>query len=558
MIITSPISADASAIGGVVDVNTQLAKTQTPFPKQALVADGQGGTANVLLWLDEFLRLCAVNGLSPDMLANLGLDATTPQTANKVMLVHDGTNVLLGLVNGGLEVAALGPNTQALIRNLTGTTANTSVRCSDGSTILKSRTALQHFAWANIPAIKYHYLLAGDSYIERPGVLPQAVVNDFLDKGVPIVATGWMSLVAGQLGDGTQTADMATPFSTIVGGGGNPDGGQYSPEGFRATMPAGSTTSNAATMTWKGRTLSIYHKSNNAAFRHSTDGIASQAANTGNSGLASKTVITAGASVTGTISNGGSVAGNVLNVTAVANGQLGIGSTVTGAGIAAGTKITAFGTGTGGIGTYTVNIAQLVPSTAITYDGEGWHTTVLSRTDASVVFEWYGAFAASDLLGLTVSKCGNGGTKFSDWAITTATQTGSYIMNDIAPDFIQINLIGNDALAGDDPAVVVSGYRTLVANLRSARPNVEMFLGIRAQNGAAGYVGGRYFSDYIPGLISASADMGLDYYNHTPEMAAALDTKYLFADDPPRHYAGNAGGGAIIASAQRRAFWEIS
>ena len=57
-----------------------------------------------------------------------------------------------------------------------------------------------------------------------------------------------------------------------------------------------------------------------------------------------------------------------LNVTAVTSGILQVGSVITGTGVATGTKITALGTGTGGIGTYTVNISQLVVSTAMTAD----------------------------------------------------------------------------------------------------------------------------------------------------------------------------------------------
>ena len=74
------------------------------------------------------------------------------------------------------------------------------------------------------------------------------------------------------------------------------------------------------------------------------------------------------ASVTGAIANsvGGVSAGTVLNVTAVSSGTLRIGMTIYGTGISAGTRITALGTGTGGTGTYTVGVSQLVSSTTIT------------------------------------------------------------------------------------------------------------------------------------------------------------------------------------------------
>jgi len=62
----------------------------------------------------------------------------------------------------------------------------------------------------------------------------------------------------------------------------------------------------------------------------------------------------------------GSISSTTLTVTAVESGILEVGSVISGTGIATGTVITALGTGAGGIGTYTINISQLVVSTAIT------------------------------------------------------------------------------------------------------------------------------------------------------------------------------------------------
>jgi hypothetical protein len=59
-----------------------------------------------------------------------------------------------------------------------------------------------------------------------------------------------------------------------------------------------------------------------------------------------------------TITDGGSGAGTILNVSSVASGVLYIGAVITGSGVSPGTTITAFGTGTGGTGTYTVSISQ--------------------------------------------------------------------------------------------------------------------------------------------------------------------------------------------------------
>jgi hypothetical protein len=66
----------------------------------------------------------------------------------------------------------------------------------------------------------------------------------------------------------------------------------------------------------------------------------------------------------------GSIAVTTMTVTAVTSGTLIIGQVLSGTGVTAGTTITAFGTGTGGTGTYTVSVSQTVASTAIVANGD--------------------------------------------------------------------------------------------------------------------------------------------------------------------------------------------
>jgi hypothetical protein len=56
----------------------------------------------------------------------------------------------------------------------------------------------------------------------------------------------------------------------------------------------------------------------------------------------------------------GSIAGTTLTVTAVKYGVLQVGQTIVGVGVEAGTTISAFGTGTGGLGNYTISPSQTV------------------------------------------------------------------------------------------------------------------------------------------------------------------------------------------------------
>lgn len=80
------------------------------------------------------------------------------------------------------------------------------------------------------------------------------------------------------------------------------------------------------------------------------------------------------ASVGGVIGQGaavvtGSISGTTLTVTGVTSGTLMVGETLTGSGVTAGTTITAYLTGVGGVGTYTVSVSQTVASTTITASG---------------------------------------------------------------------------------------------------------------------------------------------------------------------------------------------
>lgn len=67
----------------------------------------------------------------------------------------------------------------------------------------------------------------------------------------------------------------------------------------------------------------------------------------------------------------GSISGTTLTISAITNGSYNVGQQVNGAGVANGTYITAIGTGTGGTGTYTVNVSQTVGSTVIVADNGG-------------------------------------------------------------------------------------------------------------------------------------------------------------------------------------------
>ena len=105
----------------------------------------------------------------------------------------------------------------------------------------------------------------------------------------------------------------------------------------------------------------------------------------------------------------GSISGTTLTVSAVASGTIQVGQTLEGANVTNGTIITALGTGSGGVGTYTVSVSQTAASATIymlnwtvlpTTDGAFEGGGTVDITDNYFIYSKPGSqlFGASDLL----------------------------------------------------------------------------------------------------------------------------------------------------------------
>jgi hypothetical protein len=79
----------------------------------------------------------------------------------------------------------------------------------------------------------------------------------------------------------------------------------------------------------------------------------------------------------------GSISGTTLSVTYSPSLALGPGQTISGSGVASGTQITAFGSGTGGAGTYTVSASQTVASETMMASGIPNRTTIYKTLSPS-------------------------------------------------------------------------------------------------------------------------------------------------------------------------------
>lgn len=150
----------------------------------------------------------------------------------------------------------------------------------------------------------------------------------------------------------------------------------------------------------------------------------------------------------GTIGNGGGGSGTILNITGVTSGAVKVGDIVVG-GVTPAT-ITALGTGTGGIGTYTVAVGQdfepggalTVASTAtVTYDAQLARFLIHSPTtgdDSTIAFAT-GTLSASikftSVTGATLSQGADAATPAAFMpALTIQTQNWASFMTVFEPD----------------------------------------------------------------------------------------------------------------------------
>jgi len=176
----------------------------------------------------------------------------------------------------------------------------------------------------------------------------------------------------------------------------------------------------------------------------------------------------------------GSIANSTLTVTAISSGVLAVGQSITGTGIAANTSITAFGTGTGGVGTYAVSTFPTVnPTGSITITGAAGTSFTNPYTTGNL------STSGNLSVGGTANITGNttmGGTA----AITGNTTIGG-----------TATIGGNTAITGtlsatQDGTFTGTGQLTIPAGTtgqRSALPTVGMTRYNRTTNVYESYVG---------------------------------------------------------------------
>lgn len=140
----------------------------------------------------------------------------------------------------------------------------------------------------------------------------------------------------------------------------------------------------------------------------------------------------------------GSISTTTLTVTAMASGFLTVGKPITGAGVTAGTFITALGSGTGEAGTYTVNNSQTVGSEVMTSDSADGTDNIIHLSCRTYTLATAVILNANFANPQTVAGCGDAtvlsasGGSFSRGVLTqagTAAGVGNDLMSFTWRDF---------------------------------------------------------------------------------------------------------------------------
>lgn len=124
-----------------------------------------------------------------------------------------------------------------------------------------------------------------------------------------------------------------------------------------------------------------------------------------------------------------SISGTTMTVAAIGAGTLAVGQVLSGSGVTAGTKISGYGTGAGGTGTYTVDTSQTVGSTTITATTTEGKMEALSYTKGTerlrVALTWGTTGGeAGNVTVAAYSYSANSGASYSAIKTKTITYTG--------------------------------------------------------------------------------------------------------------------------------------
>jgi len=162
----------------------------------------------------------------------------------------------------------------------------------------------------------------------------------------------------------------------------------------------------------------------------------------------------------------GSISGTTLTVTAVTSGTIAISQALFGLGVTSATIITALGTGTGGVGTYTINQSQTVASTLMN-----------SAAVASVL--------TASMSGTTMTVTASSGTLYPGQTIQGSTVSANTIITALGNSSVLSQTIaaGGTGYAVNDTVTVLGGvYGTTPATYTVATVSAGVVTGLTLTN----------------------------------------------------------------------------
>lgn len=161
----------------------------------------------------------------------------------------------------------------------------------------------------------------------------------------------------------------------------------------------------------------------------------------------------------------GSIATTVLTITAVLSGDpIVIGSFINGSGVTAGTYITGYGTGNGGVGTYSVNVSQTASSTTLTMNGQNYLPDP-SQMDAGIgpmgrIYTFDCVPVTSNAANICASQTPAGAGSLT--LLTTSLLGGKYIQRPDGTNVIQLDcpraVSATLATSGTPTTITITGF----------------------------------------------------------------------------------------------------
>jgi len=168
---------------------------------------------------------------------------------------------------------------------------------------------------------------------------------------------------------------------------------------------------------------------------------------------------------------------STLSITAVSSGVIAVGDIVQGSGVTSVTTVTALGTGTGGVGTYVVDKTQLVASTSITTLSKTLRITAVSFGSIAVGQSVAGSGVTG---GTTIAALGTGTGGVGTYTVNTAQQFASTSLTltttvtfaaTTGSSVVRVTTPANTVVNG--ASVVFSGAASLGGNITAAVLNKE-------------------------------------------------------------------------------------